>query len=77
MRVEWVFSVPTTWRNAAFIHNIEAAIRSTGFGTDGNAHSCRITLTEAEAAGICVASQYLDVRISVSRPERGRMSDLE
>ncbi|RVX73957.1 hypothetical protein B0A52_02847 [Exophiala mesophila] len=60
MRVEWVFSVPTTWRNAAFIHSLEALIRSTGFGTDGPMHSCQITLTEAEAAGIAVARQHLD-----------------
>lgn len=61
MRVEWIFSVPTTWRDAAFIHGLENLIRSAGFGKDGSLHSCRITLTEAEAAGISVASQYLEV----------------
>jgi hypothetical protein len=61
MRVEWIFSVPTTWRDAAFIHGLESLIQSVGFGKDGNLHSCRITLTEAEAAGISVASQYLEV----------------
>jgi len=66
INVEWVFSVPTTWRDAGFIHSLENLIKSAGFGADGPLHSCRITLTEAEAAGISVASQYLEVR----RPSR-------
>jgi hypothetical protein len=61
MKVEWIFSVPTTWRDAAFIQNLQNLIRSAGFGGDGSSHTCRITLTEAEAAGISVASQYLEV----------------
>ena len=60
MRVGWVFSVPTTWRDAGFIHGLEHLIRNAGFGTDGPSHECRITLTEAEAAAISVASQYLE-----------------
>ncbi|KIX00240.1 uncharacterized protein Z518_10379 [Rhinocladiella mackenziei CBS 650.93] len=60
VRAEWVFSVPTTWKDAAFIHSLEHLIRRAGFGADGASHSCRITLTEAEAAGISVACQYLE-----------------
>ncbi len=63
MRVEWVFSVPTTWRDAAFIHSLEQMIKNAGCGADGSSHCCRITLTEAEAAGISVAGQHIEVRL--------------
>ena len=62
--VEWVFSVPTTWYNPGIIHSLDTLIKSAGFGRDGANHTCRITLTEAEAAAICVARQYLEVRHS-------------
>jgi hypothetical protein len=65
--VEWVFSVPTTWRNPGTIHTLESLIRAAGFGQDGSKHSCKITLTEAEAAAICVSKQNLEVWFS-SKP---------
>jgi hypothetical protein len=64
--VEWVFSVPTTWYDPGIIHSLDVLIKSAGFGRDGASHTCRITLTEAEAAAICVARQYLEVRLSFS-----------
>jgi hypothetical protein len=59
--VEWIFSVPTTWKNQTHIRTLEDIIRRAGFGQDGQNHSCRVTLTEAEAAAICVAKQQLEV----------------
>lgn len=60
--VEWVFSVPTTWHNPGNIYTLESLIRAAGFGKDGPNHTCKITLTEAEAAAISVARQQLEVR---------------
>jgi hypothetical protein len=59
--VEWVFSVPTTWHNPGNIYSLESLIRAAGFGKDGPNHTCKITLTEAEAAAISVARQQLKV----------------
>jgi hypothetical protein len=59
--VEWVFRVPTTWRNPGTIHTLESLIRAAGFGQDGSKHSCKITLTEEEAAAICVSRQNLEL----------------
>lgn len=53
--------VPTTWRNPGTIRTLENLIRAAGFGQDGSKHSCKITLTEAEAAAICVSKQNLEV----------------
>jgi len=57
--VEWIFSVPTTWRNPALIHSLELLIREAGFGTDGAHHTAKITLTEAEAAAVNVVAGYV------------------
>jgi hypothetical protein len=55
-RVEFLFSVPTTWKNPAMIAEIESLIKQAGFGSDRN-HSVKISLTEAEAAAVCVSKQ--------------------
>lgn len=55
-RVEFLFSVPTTWRSPAMIARLERLIREAGFGQQEN-HSARISLTEAEAAAVWVAKQ--------------------
>jgi hypothetical protein len=55
-RVEFLFSVPTTWKNPAMIADIEALIKQTGFGSIKN-HMVKISLTEAEAAAVCVSKQ--------------------
>lgn len=57
--VEWIFSVPTTWRNPALIHSLELLIRQAGFGSDGARHTAKITLTEAEAAAVNVVAEYV------------------
>ena len=59
MGVEFIFSVPTTWRNPALINSLEVTIRESGFGNDGPRHSAKITLTEAEAAAVNVVAEYI------------------
>lgn len=67
MRVEWNFSVPTTWKNAGLINDLQSLMQDAGFGRDGQQHSCVVTLTEAEAAAISAAQQHIRVRISITR----------
>lgn len=53
IRLEFIFSVPTTWKNAAVIAKIEELIKLAGFGQRPN-HVVKISLTEAEAAAVYV-----------------------
>ncbi|KAI1611880.1 hypothetical protein EDD37DRAFT_651436 [Exophiala viscosa] len=93
MRVEWNFSVPTTWKHAGMIRDLLSMIRQAGFGTDGKQHTCEVTLTEAEAAAVSVAGQMLqreevvlvcdagggttDINIMKVRSETGQSLELE
>jgi hypothetical protein len=61
MRVEWNFSVPTTWKHAGMVRDLLAILKLSGFGRDGQYHSCVVTLTEAEAAAVSAAKQMLKV----------------
>ena len=56
-RVEWVFSVPTTWKNPAMIAETEQLIRNAGFGREQN-HNLEITLTEAEAVAVYTSKKH-------------------
>ena len=60
MPVEFIFSVPTTWKNPSMIADIVAIIRSAGFGSDGPEHRVEISLTEAEAAAVYAAKQQME-----------------
>ncbi|KAH7007838.1 hypothetical protein B0J12DRAFT_753154 [Macrophomina phaseolina] len=55
-KVEYVFSVPTTWKDAGMISKVEASIREAGFG-GGTYQRARISLSEAEAAAVCCTNQ--------------------
>jgi hypothetical protein len=55
-RVEFLFSVPTTWKNPAMVAEVEALIKQAGFGSMKN-HTVKISLTEAEAVAVCVSKQ--------------------
>lgn len=55
-RVEFKFSVPTTWKNPAMIAETEQLIRTAGFGNN-SLHTAEISLTEAEAAAVYAAQQ--------------------
>ena len=57
-KVEFTFSVPTTWKNPSMIADIERLLLHSGFGTDGRDHRARIGLTEAEAAAVYASKQH-------------------
>lgn len=52
LAVEFIFSVPTTWRSLDVINIFKEAIKNAGFGTEGPAHSSTVELTESEAASV-------------------------
>lgn len=52
LTVEFVFSVPTTWRSLEIINAFKAAIKNAGFGTEGPRHTSTVELTESEAAAV-------------------------
>ena len=55
--VEWLFSVPTTWKSPAMVAETEKLIKAAGFGEKGN-HLVKISLTEAEAAAVYASKQH-------------------
>ncbi|KAI9738416.1 MAG: hypothetical protein M1834_008919 [Cirrosporium novae-zelandiae] len=57
--VEFIFSVPTTWKSAGMMNDLEDIIERAGFGGDGDMHRFNIGLTEAEAAAVYVSNQQL------------------
>lgn len=62
-KAEFVFSVPTTWKNPSMIAEIERLIKNAGFGSDGaspGAHRATIGLTEAEAAAVYASKQQYE-----------------
>lgn len=52
LTVEFIFSVPTTWRSQEIINIFKETITSAGFGTEGPGHSATVELTESEAAAV-------------------------
>ena len=60
-KIDFMFSVPTTWKNPAMIVQIEQLVRQAGFGKDGEYHKVEITLTEAEAAAVYAAKHQYQV----------------
>lgn len=52
--VEFLFSVPTTWKDPSMIEMMKHMIKGAGFGHKPQ-HKVEISLTEAEAAGASVA----------------------
>ena len=59
-KVEFVFSVPTTWKNPKMVAEMEQLLRSAGFGRDGIGHRANISLTEAEAAAVQASKQQYE-----------------
>ena len=59
--IEFIFSVPTTWKHPA-VENFRHLIQQAGFGGTLNAnHSVTIGLTEAEAAAIHVSTESVGI----------------
>ena len=60
-KIDFMFSVPTTWKDPAMIVRIEQLLRQAGFGRDGEYHNVEITLTEAEAAAVYACKHQYQV----------------
>ena len=58
--VEFIFSVPTTWKNPSMIVDILALIKEAGFGSDGSEHRVQVGLTEAEAAAVYASRHQIE-----------------
>jgi len=56
--LEFVFSVPTTWKDPGMIADIERLIRSAGYGKQEN-QKVSVSLTEAEAAAVYASKQLM------------------
>lgn len=52
LAVEFIFSVPTTWRSLEIINTFKTAIETAGFGKGGTRHTATVELTESEAAAV-------------------------
>ncbi|KAI0378679.1 hypothetical protein F5Y04DRAFT_290850 [Hypomontagnella monticulosa] len=71
LTVEFIFSVPTTWRNQEIINAFKKCIRDAGFGVEGQCHTATVELTESEAAAVgtiknsTVAFQTGDIFLTV------------
>jgi hypothetical protein len=55
-RIEFIFSVPTTWAPVPTVENFKTIVKSAGFGQHVS-HSVVIGLTEAEAAAVHVSTE--------------------
>ncbi len=47
LAIEFIFSVPTTWRSLETINCFKMTIASAGFGCEGRRHTATVELTEA------------------------------
>ncbi|XXH04351.1 hypothetical protein Hte_010765 [Hypoxylon texense] len=71
LAVEFIFSVPTTWRSQEIINVFKRCIEDAGFGVEGQKHTATVELTESEAAAVgtiknsTVAFQTGDIFLSV------------
>ncbi|KAJ5678491.1 Hsp70 family chaperone [Penicillium maclennaniae] len=52
LTVEYIFSVPTTWRSQATINIFKKVIAAAGFGRESPSHTATVELTESEAAAV-------------------------
>lgn len=55
-RIEFIFSVPTTWAPVPTVENFKRIVKQAGFGSQHN-HTLVIGLTEAEAAAVHVSTE--------------------
>ncbi|KAI6087243.1 hypothetical protein F4821DRAFT_236722 [Hypoxylon rubiginosum] len=52
LAVEFLFSVPTTWRSQEVVNAFKRCIADAGFGAEGARHTAAVDLTESEAAAV-------------------------
>ncbi|KAG9376969.1 hypothetical protein A1F94_012569 [Pyrenophora tritici-repentis] len=55
-RVEFIFSVPTTWAPVPVVENFKRLVKEAGYGSHRN-HKVTIGLTEAEAAAVHISTE--------------------
>jgi hypothetical protein len=55
--IEFVFSVPTTWKPVPTVERFRSVVKRAGFGAYPN-HKVDIGLTEAEAAAVHTARMF-------------------
>ncbi|KAE8828155.1 hypothetical protein PTNB85_07340 [Pyrenophora teres f. teres] len=55
-RVEFIFSVPTTWAPVPVVENFKRLVKEAGYGSHKN-HVVTIGLTEAEAAAVHISTE--------------------
>jgi hypothetical protein len=55
--IEFIFSVPTTWKTVPTVERFRSIIQRAGFGNHPN-HRADIGLTEAEAAAVHTALKF-------------------
>ena len=65
--VEFIFSVPTSWKPVPTIERFRTVIRRAGFGSHTN-HRIEIGMTEAEAAAVYTARKFPTL-FQVAKPE--------
>lgn len=59
-KIEFLFSLPTTWTSHTLIEAFRVIIRAAGFGSESTKHSFDISLTEAEAAAVYTAKNQTE-----------------
>ena len=75
-KVDFVFSVPTTWKSQHVFGTFRECIEEAGF-KGGKKHDAFIGLTEAEAAAIYTfRGKALKVHVSISCPKKNRATEL-
>ena len=63
-KVEYLFSIPTTWKNPSQSAEIERLINEAGFGGGSALRRVKIAQTEAEAAAVYAAKGHFKVSLS-------------
>jgi hypothetical protein len=63
-KVEFLFSIPTTWKNPNQSAEIERLVNEAGFGGDASLRRVKIAQTEAEAAAVYAAKGHYKVGLA-------------
>lgn len=74
-RVEYVFSVPTTWKDPALLAAIEGLIKAAGFGQKAK-EKASIYLTEAEAAAAYSTTKMVQNEVFIVCDAGGGTTDV-
>lgn len=53
--IDFLFSIPTTWTDPRVVRDFELCVQDAGFIDKPKKHTAKVTLTEAQAAGLYAA----------------------